>query len=168
MICTKQDSYILECTRRADILWECVLDDGTTAWSDYGRPGEISNPWKRLQDYCSINDRHIVAINVKIVGYPMQTVFEDEDGLDGVFIVRGYSKDMNANSGEGVAFKHMTFGILKDDLEHVFVKKFSFPECKFEKEAADRLVTLENASYMVWKNGESKKDLPEIQEFLNR
>ena len=101
------------------------------------------------------------------MGAPEEIVFEDENGLDGFFILRGFSKDIDMNTGDGPSYQHMTFGILKDDLQHVEVKKYSWPECSFVDFAQVRKTTQENLSYMIWKDGSEKKQSEQVQITLN-
>ena len=147
--------------------WKCTLDDGTVVWGDYERPGVEISPWVRLQEHCAKNGRHICKAQVIVMGAPEEIVFEDENGLDGFFIARGFSRDIDMQTGEGPTFQHMTFGLLEDNLEFVDVKKYSWPECEFEEFSQRRQATQENLSFMIWRNGETKKSSEQVQVTLN-
>ena len=147
--------------------WKCTLDDGTVVWGDYDRPGVPESPWIRLQRYCEEYNRSIVKTQCIVIGAPEEVAFEDENGLDGIFIARGYSRDIDMASGEGPSYQHLTFGLLEDNLETVDVKKYSWPECEFEEFSQNRAITQENLSFMIWRNGETKKHSEQVQVTLN-
>mgnify|MGYP001189388609 FL=1 len=168
MICTQRDNHIRKLIMEdISMTWKCTLDDDTIVWGDYERPGVEESPWLRLQEYCEENDRCICKAQVIVMGAPEEIVFEDENGLDGFFILRGFSKDIDMNTGDGPSYQHMTFGVLKDDLKHVDIKKYSWPECSFVDFAQVRKTTQENLSYMIWKNGSEKKQSEQVQITLN-
>lgn len=168
MICTKQDSYIRQLIMEdVAILWKCTLSDGTLVWSDYDRPGTIDSPWLRLREHCARSGVDIVKVQVIVMGAPEHVLFEDPNGLDGLFIVRGLSRDIDMISGEGPTFQHITVGLLQDDLENVDIRKFSFPECEFCEFVQLRDLTTENAAWMIWKNDSEKKQSEQVQIALN-
>lgn len=168
MICTKQDSYIRQLIMEdVAILWKCTLNDDTVVWSDYERPGIKESPWTRLADHCKKNDLCITKIQVIVMGAPEEVLFEDSRGLDGVFIVRGTSKDINVDTGDGPTYQHLTVGLLRSDLEAVDVRKFSFPECEFVDFVQTRNLTAENIGWMIFKNGSEKKQSKQVQVALN-
>ena len=147
--------------------WKCTLDDDTVVWGDYDRPGVAESPWIRLQRYCEEYNRSIVKTQCIVIGAPEEVAFEDENGLDGIFIARGYSRDIDMASGEGPSYQHLTFGLLEDSLEAVDIKKYSWPECEFEEFSQKRAITQENLSFMIWRNGETKKHSEQVQITLN-
>ena len=168
MICTPRDNHIRKLIMEdISMTWKCTLDDDTIVWGVYERPGVEESPWLRLQEYCEENGRCVCKAQVIVMGAPEEIVFEDENGLDGFFILRGFSKDIDMNTGDGPSYQHMTFGILKDDLQHVEVKKYSWPECSFVDFAQVRKTTQENLSYMIWKDGSEKKQSEQVQITLN-
>ena len=101
------------------------------------------------------------------MGAPEEVLFEDVRGLDGVFIVRGTSKDINVETGDRPTYQHLTVGLLRDDLEAVDVRKFSFPECEFVDFVQVRNVTTENVGWMIFKNDSKKKQSKQVQVALN-
>ena len=105
---------------------------------------------------------------VIVMGAPEEIVFENENGLDGFFIARGFSKDIDMVTGDGPSYQHMTFGLLADDLKQVNIKKYSWPECEFEDFSQQRRATEENLSFMIWRDGETKKRSEQIQVTLDR
>lgn len=168
MICTIRDDHIRKLIMEdISMTWKCTLDDGIVVWGDYERPGLEVSPWVRLQDHCIKNGRYICKAQVIVMGAPEEIVFENEDGLDGFFIARGFSRDIDMQTGEGPTFQHMTFGLLEDNLKFVDIKKYSWPECKFEEFSQRRQATQENLSFMIWRNGETKKSSEQVQITLN-
>ena len=167
MICTVRDEHIRKLIMEdVSMTWKCTLDDGTVVWGDYERPGVQKSPWLRLQKFCEDNGRSVAKAQVIVMGAPEEVVFENPEGLDGFFIARGFSKDIDMVTGDGPSYQHMTFGLLNDNLE-VDVKKYSWPECKFTDFAQKRMITQENLSWMIWKNGETKKQNEQVQVTLN-
>ena len=150
MICTVRDDYIRKLIMEdISMTWKCTLDDGTVVWGDYERPGLTLSPWVRLKEYCEESGRNIVKIQCIVIGAPEEVVYEDENGLDGVFIARGYSKDIDMATGDGPSYQHMTFGLLNENLNQVDIKKYSWPECEFVDFVQTRNVTQENLSFMI-------------------
>jgi len=70
-------------------------------------------------------------------------------------------------TGDGPSYQHMTFGLLNENLNQVDIKKYSWPECEFVDFVQTRNVTQENLSFMIWRNGETKKSNEQIQVTLN-
>ena len=168
MICTVRDDYIRKLIMEdISMTWKCTLDDDIVVWGDYERPGLALSPWARLQEYCEESGRNIVKIQSIVIGAPEEVVYEDEDGLDGVFIARGYSKDIDMTTGDGPSYQHLTFGLLNENLKQVDIKKYSWPECEFVDFVQTRNITQENLSFMIWRNGETKKSNEQIQVTLN-
>ena len=168
MICTVRDEHIRKLIMEdLTMTSKCTLDDGTIVWGDYERPGLEKSPWVRLREYCEANNRNITKIQCIVIGAPEEVVFEDENGLDGVFIARGYSKDIDMQTGDGPSYQHMTFGLISEELTHVDVKKYSWPDCEFVDFVQTRDITQENLSFMIWRNGETKKSSEQVQVTLN-
>ena len=167
MICTVRDEHIRKLIMEdISMTWKCTLDDGTIVWGDYERPGVQESPWIRLQKFCEENGRCVSKAQVIVMGAPEEVVFESENGLDGFFIARGFSKDIDMVTGDGPSYQHMTFGLLNDNLE-VEVKKYIWPECEFMEFTQKRMMTQENLSWMIWRNGETKKQNEQVQVTLN-
>ena len=134
MICTVRDEHIRKLIMEdISMTWKCTLDDGTVVWGDYDRPGVPESPWIRLQNYCKEHDRSIVKTQCIVIGAPEEIAFEDENGLDGIFIARGYSRDIDMATGDGPSYQHLTFGLLEDSLESVDVKKYSYHRRTLER-----------------------------------
>ncbi len=168
MLCTKQDSYIHKLLMEdIEILWKCTLTDGQVVWSDYDRPGETESPWHRLMDFCDETGECITKVQALVFGAPQEILFDNPNGLDGLFVVRGVSKDINMESGAATAFQHLTAGVLNDNLETVDVRKFSWPLCEFEAPVQTRMLTPENAQLMIFKDGSKKKQSEQVQVALN-
>ncbi len=159
MICTIKDEYIKNLIRKLEMLWVITLNDGTIVYSDYNRP-LLDNPWIRLIDHCSKNNVYPVKIQSLMFGAPNTVLFEDSNGLDGLFVLRGSSQDVavGIESGDepGQSYKQLVVGLLRDNEDFIDVKKFCWPENELEKLTETRFLTFENLRYMFFKN-ESKK-----------
>ena len=94
-------------------------------------------------------------------------MFDNPNGLDGVFVVRGVSKDINMESGNATSFQHLTAGVLNDNLDTVDVRKFSWPLCEFEAPVQTRKLPPENVNLMIFKDGSKKKQSEQVQVALN-
>ena len=168
MLCTKQDSYVHKLLMEdIEILWKCTLSDGQIVLSDYDRPGEIGSPWERLMNFCEETGECVTKVQVMVFGAPQEVLFDNPNGLDGLFVVRGVSKDINMESGAATAFQHLTAGVLNDNLDTVDVRKFSWPLCEFEAPVQTRKLTPENANLMIFKDGSKKKQSEQVQVALN-
>lgn len=163
MICSVQDAYFKGLVRNLEMLWCAHLNDGTTVYSDYERPG-LDAPWIRLRNHCEQNNLFITKIEVIMFGAPKTTVFENEQGLDGIFIVRGMSRDLNIGTDEpGPSYKQLVVGLLRDDEDIIDIRKFCWPENEFEKFIQTRSLTPDNAKLMIFKNDSPKKKRQSIQ-----
>lgn len=163
MICSIQDSYVKGLIRNLEMLWCAYLNDGTIVYSDYERPG-LDNPWNRLRNHCETNNLFITKIEVIMFGAPKTIMFENPDGLDGIFIVRGVSRDLNIGTDEpGPSFKQLVVGLLRDNEDIIDVKKFCWPENQFESFTQTRSLTLDNARLMLFKNDSPKKNRKSVQ-----
>ena len=168
MICTSQDHYIKARIKSLDILWCATLNDGTLVYSDYERPDNPRSPWLRLKEHCQDNNVFITKIEVIMFGAQRTVMLEDENGLDGVFIVRGASRDLNLFTDEpGPSYKQLVVGLLRENEDVIDVKKFCWPENELEKLNQTRVLTPENAKLMLFKNGSTKKQKETVQIALN-
>lgn len=164
MICSQVDSYFKTLIRNLEMLWVATLNDGTKAYSDYERPGTTEAPWLRLKKYCEKNNKLVVKIEAIMFGAPQVIMLEDQNGLDGVFIMRGASKDITIETGEsGPSYKQLVVGLLRDDEDVIDIKKFCWPENALEPFNQSRLLTSENAKLMLFKNDSRKKARQSIQ-----
>jgi hypothetical protein len=169
MICTQIDSYVKTLIRNLEMLWVATLDDGTKVYSDYDRPTVSDHPYNRLKKYCEDNNKFIIKIEALMFGAPHTVMFENSDGLDGVFILRGSSRDIKIETGEqGPSYKQLIVGVLRDNEDIIDVKKFCWPENSIEPFNQTRLITPENAKLMIFKNGSRKKTRESIQVALDR
>ena len=164
MLCSQVDSYFKTLIRNLQMLWVATLNDGTKAYSDYDRPGTTEAPWLRLKKYCEENNKCVVKIEAIMFGAPQVIMLEDQNGLDGVFIMRGASKDITIETGEsGPSYKQLVVGLLRDDEDVIDIKKFCWPENALEPFNQSRLLTSENAKLMLFKNDSRKKARQSIQ-----
>ena len=168
MICTYQDSYIKERIRSLDILWCVTLNDGTIVYSDYERPDNPRSPWLRLRDHCENNNLFVTKVEVIMFGAPRIVMLENENGLDGFFIIRGASRDLNLFTDEpGPSYKQLVVGLLRDNEDIIDVKKFCWPENELEQFNQTRILTPDNAKLMLFKNDSTKKQKETVQIALN-
>lgn len=167
MLTTRIDEFIKASIKNLELLWKATLSDGTIVYSDYERP-EVPHVWERLRSHCQNNDLCVVKIEIIMFGTNVQTVFENENGLDGFFIVRGTGKDLNLSSEEnGVCYKHLAVGLLRDNEDFIDVRKYCWPQNEFEQFEQVRSLTPENAKLMIFKNGSTKKNREGVQVALN-
>lgn len=167
MICTTIDPFIKEKIKNLEILWCVTLSNGTLVYSDYERP-ETENPWIRLKKYCADNNLFPTKVEVIMFGAERAVVFEDDNGLDGLFIVRGSGRDIDVGSGEpGLSYKHLVVGLLRNNEDVIDVRKYSWPQNEFEKFEQTRSLTEDNAKLMFFKNDSPKKTKQTVQVALN-
>lgn len=164
MICTKIDSYVKDLIKKLEMLWCVTLNDGTKVYSDYDRPGTCNHPWFRLKQYLEESGLYIVKVEAIMFGAPQTVMFENPNGLDGVFITRGTSKDIKIETGEaGPSYKQLVVGLLRDNEDIVDVKKFCWPENSIEPFNQTRILTNENVKLMIFKNDSNKKTRKSVQ-----
>jgi hypothetical protein len=167
MICTQIDNYIEQlCYHELMISWQITLTDGTRVYGDYDRPG-FDNPWVRLREHCLSNDVYPAKVELHMFGAVPETFFEDENGLDGIFVVRGVAKDQAMDGSHSQSFQTLTVGLLRDDCSCIDVSKYTWPINNFEQKSTTRVLTKENLSYMIFKNGSKKLQHEEVQKLLN-
>jgi hypothetical protein len=154
---------------RSDLMisWKIKLTDGTIVYGDYDRP-EMPNPWTRLKNYCAENDVLPALVELHMFGAPREVFFEDENGLDGLLVMRGIAKDQAMDGSHSQSFQTLTVSLLRDDCSHIDVRKYTWPFNEFEKDRDVREVTEENLKNMIFKNGSEKLKHPKIQELVNR
>ena len=158
-ICTSIDGYMQRmCYDQLMISWQITLNDGTKVYGDYDRP-EMKNPWIRLRDHCKANNVYPIKVELHMFGAPHEVFFEDENGLDGLLVMRGIAKDQAMDGGHSQSFQTLTVGLLKDDCSGITVSKYTWPISDFEKNKSDRVLTDENVEYMLFKNDSQKRKL---------
>lgn len=166
MICTQRDSYFKKLiSNDLMISWMATLVDGTTVYGDYDRPG-MENPWIRLKNHCEESNATIKKIELHMFGAEKITFFENEDGLDGIFVMRGMAKDQAMDGSHSRSFQTLTVGLLRDDCSLIDIAKYTWPHNDFEKYRSTRLLTEENLKYMIFKNGSEKLQHSEVQKLL--
>lgn len=167
MICTAIDGYMEQlCYTELMISWQITLSDGTKVYGDYDRPG-FENPWIRLKKHCESNNIIPVKIELHMFGAPHEIFFEDENGLDGIFVMRGMAKDQAMDGSHSQSFQTITVGLLRDDCSCIDVAKYTWPISQFEKRNSTRVLTFENLDAMIFKNGSEKRKHPEVQKLLD-
>lgn len=147
MICTGYNPHIISLIMAQQVLWKCVLDDGTSVYSDFDYP-ELKDPWTRLKHYCHNNRRNINEVYAIVPGQPEQLIFKDENGLDGLFLSRGHSENINFNDHTIHSF--VVFGLVGND-NKIYVRRFYWPECQLGTHEEIREITPENQSLIYYK-----------------
>ena len=125
------------------VLWKCVLSNGEEVWSDFMAQ---TDPWQRLKYYCNNNNINILEVRVLALGIREQVVFEDKNGLDGILITGGISKDISDDSG--TTYSYLAFGLLNPNTNEIQVKKFFWPECEFDTHEETRSLTEDNQNLL--------------------
>ena len=167
MICQTRDGYMRKLiTTDLMISWKIVLTDGTVVYGDYDRPG-LDNPWFRLKDHCKQNDVVPKSVELHMFGAPKKVFFENEDGLDGLLVMRGMAKDQSMDGSHSQSFQTLTVSLLRDDCSMIDVAKYAWPFNEFEKDRDVRVLTEENLKNMIFKNGSEKLKHPKVQELIN-
>ena len=154
------------CHRKMTISWQITLSDDTIVYGDYDKP-DCENPWNRLSSHCKENDLCLTKIELYMFGAPHEVFFEDKNGLDGVFIVRGAARDQAIDGSFSQSFQTLTVGLLKDDCSEIDVRKFTWPFNEFEQASCVRGLSTENLRKMIFKNGSKKEQHPEVQKYLD-
>lgn len=168
MICTSIDGYMEQlCYTELMISWQITLTDGTKVYGDYDRPG-FDNPWTRLKNHCATNNVYPAKVELHMFGAPHEVFFENENGLDGLFVMRGMAKDQAMDGSHSQSFQTITVGLLRDDCSCIDVSKYTWPISQFEKRNSTRVLTFENLDAMIFKNGSEKRKRAEVQKLLDR
>lgn len=168
MICKTRDGYMKKLTR-TDLMisWKIILTDNTVVYGDYDRPG-LDNPWLRLKKHCQENDVMPKSVELLMFGAPKKVFFENENGLDGLLVMRGLAKDQAMDGSHSQSFQTLTVSLLRDDCSKIDVAKYTWPFNSFEKAKQERDLTEENVKNMIFKNGSEKFKHPNVQELINR
>ena len=168
MLCTEVDSYFYRlCHEQLMISWVVTLTDGLKVYGDYDRPG-LPNPWMRLRTHCETNNVWPKRVELYMFGAERKVFFEDENGLDGIAIMRGLAKDQAMDGSHSQSFQTLTVGLLRDDCEHIDVAKYTWPHNDFEQKESVRGLSTKNLEQMIFKNGSQKREHKAVQEYLNR
>lgn len=167
MICTSFDGYMKHlCHEELMISWVITLMDGTTVYGDYERPG-VDNPWTRLREHCEKHDVVPRKVELYMFGAEHKVFFEDENGLDGLSVMRGVAKDQAMDGSHSQSFQMLTVGLLRDDCEYIDMSKYTWPHNNFEQKESVRGLSIKNLEQMIFKNGSRKKEHEEVQKYLN-
>lgn len=140
MLCTGYNQHIIGLLMNQQVLWKCILDNGTQVFSDFDVPDQ-KDPWTRLRQYCNNNNVKIVEVRAMVPGNPEAIVYQDDNGLDNFMLIRGTAKDIN-DDGE-TSYSFMTFGKVEDDGK-IHVRRYYWPECAFGTYEEIREITPEN------------------------
>jgi hypothetical protein len=167
MICTSIDGYMDSlCCNQLMISWQITLTDGTKVYGDYDRPN-FENPWIRLKEHCEKNLVYPAKIELHMFGVPHEVFFQNEKGLDGVFVMRGMAKDQSMDGSHSQSFQTMTVGLLRDDCSCIDISKYTWPISNFEQKQTTRVLTKENLEAMIFKHDSEKRKHPEVQKLLD-
>jgi hypothetical protein len=150
------DTYMKEQIRKLEMLWTVTLNNGATIYSDYDRYSE--SPWERTKKYCRENNLFPVQVKSLMFGAPSTVLFEDKNGLNGLFIKRGCIKDIEIDGGSGssIAYKKLVVGLYDPVHDVINVRKFCWPENELEPLVEVRLLTLSNLEEMYFINEQDK------------
>lgn len=167
MICKTLDGYMKRLTH-SDLMisWKIFLKDGSEVYGDYDRPG-FENPWIRLKNYCKENNTIPIRIELYMFGCPRHVFFEDENGLDGLYVFRGIGKEQTMIGNHSKSFQTLTVGLLSSDCSCINVKKYCWPKNDFEKTNSRRSLTAQGLESMIFKNDSEKFTNEKVQEFIN-
>lgn len=164
-VCTSFDGYMRNlCHSELVISWIVTLTDGTKVYGDYDRPG-YEKCWFRLMKHCEQNGVVPTKVELYMFGAPHVVFFENPEGLDGLSICRGVSRDQSL-SGSFKDFQFLTVSLLRDECDYIEVKKFVWPHNEFEQAESSRLITKKNIENMIFKDGSEKRQHPEVQKFI--
>lgn len=164
-VCTEFDGYMRRlCHSELVISWIVTLTDGTKVYGDYDRP-DYEKCWFRLARYCEENNVVPTKVELYMFGAPHVVFFEDPNGLDGISICRGVSRDQSVN-GDFKDFQFLTVSLLRDECDYIDVRKFVWPHNEFEEAESSRLITKKNIEHMIFKNDSEKRQHPEVQKFI--
>lgn len=167
MICTSIDSYVEDlCYNKLYISWIVTLQDGLKVYGDYDRPG-FENPFLRLKSHCIENNVWPTKVELHMFGAPHEVFFEDPNGLDGMFIMRGMGKDQAMDGSHSQSYQTLTVGLLRDDCSCIDVGKYTWPISQLEKRHSTRVLTKENLKSMIFKNDSEKRQHEEVQKLLD-
>lgn len=165
-ICTTIDQHMKSLIRSVEILWRVTLNDGTVVHSDYYRPRFDEAPWYRLKNHCLKTSTFVTKVECIMLGIDPLVMFEDQNGLDGLFILRGSSKDITINDDgdPGIAYKHLIVGVLRPEGDIIDVRKFSWPENILEPFEQTRKLTIDNLKLMIFKDEQRREQLSQALE----
>ena len=168
MLCTQFDAYMKNlCHNDLIMSWQITLTNGAIVYGDYDRGG-LDNPWDRLKTHCKEHDVLPAKVQLYMFGAQQKVFFEDENGLDGISIVRGSAKDQAIDGSFSRSYQTLTVSLLQEDCSAIDVSKYVWPYNEFEKPFATRELSEDNLKRMIFKNGSQKRNHPKVQKYLDR
>ena len=100
-------------------------------------------------------------------GAEKKIFFENENGLDGIAVMRGIAKDQAMDGSHSQSFQTLTVLHLRDDCSMVDVAKYTWPYNEFEQKESERILTRDNLYNMIFKDGSEKKQHEEVKKYLD-
>jgi len=167
MICTNFDGYMTQlCHHELMISWKITLTDNTIVYGDYDRPGH-DNAWERLKIHCQENDVLPKKVELYMFGAEHKVFFENEDGLDGIAVMRGMGKEQTMDGSHSQSYQTLTVLFLHDSCDYIDVGKYTWPINELEQKVSTRQLTTENLEHMIFKNGSEKFKNPKVQKYIH-
>lgn len=149
---TSYDIYIKNLLLEMEIVWVITLNDGTQVYSDYNKP-DLENPWIRLVRHLQNTGLYPIKIEAMSFGRPNQVIFENNEGLNGIFIKRGVIKEVDVQTfTDVIQAKKMSFGYYNPSKNLIDVRIVSWPHVESAPTFEERLLTQENLEYMYFFN----------------
>lgn len=165
-VCKSFDPYMRAMTHNSVTMsWQAIMQDGSSIWGDYERPG-YDKCWNRFKIYCKENKVVPVKVQLYMLGMQEHVFFEDPNGLDGISIMRGCSRDQGMD-GSFKDFQFLSVSLLRDTCDYVDVRKFVWPETDLEPLTELRVVAAKSLEQMVFKHDSEKAKHPEVQKYLD-
>lgn len=156
-VATQIDVNIKSLIRKLEMLWSVTLNNGVTIYSDYDDSKET--PWLRLIEYCRAHKVYPTKVKSLMFGAPETVMFENPNGLNGLFIKRGCIKDIdidNDGTGLSISYKKLIVGLYNPETNKIDVRKFCWPENEIEPLTETRLMTLDNLKDMYFIDEQDK------------
>jgi len=156
---------------QVNISWKITLTESEDpsvykfVYGDYERPNS-ANPWLRLKDYCKKHDVVPAKIQLQMLGAQEKVFFEDENGLDGVCIMRGAAKDQLMDGSVSTMYQSLTVLLLKEDCSGIKVSKYLWPHNSFESGESERDLSVDNLKDMIFKNGSKKLKNEKVSKYI--
>tara|TARA_R110000824_G_scaffold9932_13_gene44155 strand:+ start:1126 stop:1635 length:510 start_codon:yes stop_codon:yes gene_type:complete len=168
MICTTFDGYMTNlCHNELMISWKITLTSGKVVFGDYDRPGH-DNAWHRLKKHCEENDVVPKKVELYMFGAEHKVFFEDENGLDGIAVMRGIAKEQTMDGSHSQSYQTLTVLYLRDSCDYIDVAKYTWPNNEFEQKESIRLLSCQNLENMIFKNESEKFKNSKVQKHLHR
>jgi hypothetical protein len=154
-VCTEWDTYIND-FRLNNTMWFAELSNGEKVLQDDDRPGEDPpSAWVRLVNYCNDNGLHVKKMYFSN-GDGLTHPFEDEDGLEGAFFMKGVSGDMFAAE---TSYSYIFGNVYGDQLR---IKKYTVPDCQFITDSEVRQLTEDNVKFIIFRDRVAERKLTKV------